>query len=96
MRAELREIDGDIDGIYFCPHGWDEGCECRKPNPGLIFAAQRDFSLDLSRTLFIGDDERDEQAAKAAGCPSVRVTDDVRLIDYARNMLNQSEQIKQL
>jgi len=95
MRADLREADGDIDAVYFCPHGWDEGCECRKPNPGLIFAAQRDFSLDLSRTLFIGDDERDEQAAKAAGCPSVRVTDDVRLIDYARKMLNQPETVKQ-
>ncbi len=84
MKAEIREAGGEIDAIYFCPHGWDEGCECRKPRAGLLFAAQRDFSLDLSVTPFIGDDERDVQAAEAAGCPSLRVTEEMQLIDHAK------------
>ncbi len=58
-----------IDAIYHCPHDWDEGCECRKPAPGMLFQAQRDFDLDLTRTPFIGDDERDGQAARRGRLP---------------------------
>ena len=68
MVAEVEQSGGRVDAIYYCPHDWDEGCECRKPRPGMLFQAQHDFNLDLSRTLFIGDDERDAQAAEAAGC----------------------------
>ena len=64
---------GAIEAIYHCPHDWDEGCECRKPAPGMLFQAQREFDLDLTRTPFIGDDERDGQAAAAAGCPFAMV-----------------------
>ena len=68
MVAEIEQTGGRVDAIYYCPHDWDEGCECRKPKPGMLFQAQHDFNLDLSRTMFIGDDERDAQAAEAAGC----------------------------
>ncbi|MFN7925451.1 MAG: HAD-IIIA family hydrolase [Bryobacteraceae bacterium] len=64
----IAESSGVIEGVYVCPHGWDEGCRCRKPAPGLLHEAQRAFDLDLSRTWFAGDDERDAQAAEAAGC----------------------------
>ena len=74
MKAETAEAGGEIEAIYYCPHNWDEGCECRKPKPGLLFQAQRELNLDLSRSLFIGDDERDAEAADAAGCPSVLVS----------------------
>jgi len=90
--AELLEIHrrlvreatlagGRIDAIYYCPHNWDAGCECRKPKPGMLFQAQRDFSLDLSRTPFIGDDERDAQAADAAGCPYRLVSEQTSLLE---------------
>jgi histidinol-phosphate phosphatase family protein len=75
MVKEVAAAGGRIDAIYFCPHDWDEGCECRKPKPGMLFQAQHDFNLDLSRTLFIGDDERDAQAAEAAGCLPALVSD---------------------
>jgi len=87
MTREIRAAGGDIDRIYICPHGWGDGCDCRKPRPGMLIQAQRDFSLDLTRTPFIGDDERDLAAAEAAGCPGVIVNDAVRLIDRAREML---------
>jgi D-glycero-D-manno-heptose 1,7-bisphosphate phosphatase len=76
MRRDAERAGGSIDAIYFCPHDWDEGCSCRKPQPGLLFQAQHEYDLDLSRTPFIGDDERDEQAARAAGCPSILVTEE--------------------
>lgn len=87
MTAAIREHGGDIDAIYSCQHGWNDGCECRKPKPGMLFAAQREFSLDLSRTPFLGDDPRDQAAAEAAGCPGLVVTEDFTLIDHARQML---------
>ena len=88
MKNEAVEAGGRIDAFYHCPHDWDEGCECRKPKPGMLFQAQRDFSLDLSRTFFIGDDERDAQAAEAAGCPSVLVSDQTPLLDVIRKLVN--------
>jgi histidinol-phosphate phosphatase family protein len=56
---------------YICPHHWDEGCACRKPAPGLFFQASRDLLLRLDRTVYLGDDPRDCEAAYNAGCDSV-------------------------
>jgi D-glycero-D-manno-heptose 1,7-bisphosphate phosphatase len=87
MKREVLETGGRIEAIYYCPHNWDEGCECRKPKPGMLFQAQREFSLDLSRTHFIGDDERDAQAADTAGCRSLMVSADRSLMDIIRSIL---------
>jgi D-glycero-D-manno-heptose 1,7-bisphosphate phosphatase len=80
MKNDLRECGGGIDAIYYCPHGWDDNCECRKPKPGMIFQAQRDFNIDLSRTYFIGDDERDKEAGDRAGCKTILVDQDQNLL----------------
>ncbi len=87
MKADVAAAGGRIDAIYHCPHGWDDGCECRKPKPGMLYAAQRDFHFDLSRTHFIGDDERDGQAAGAAGCPWLRVSEQQSLFAIAKQVL---------
>jgi histidinol-phosphate phosphatase family protein len=88
MKAETAEAGGEIEAIYYCPHNWDEGCECRKPRPGLLFQAQRELNLDLSRCLFIGDDKRDAEAADAAGCPSALIFGASSLLDITTRMLN--------
>jgi histidinol-phosphate phosphatase family protein len=87
MRAEAAAAGGSIDAIYHCPHDWDQDCECRKPKPGMLFSAQRDFELDLTRTPFIGDDERDAEAAAAAGCPALLVSERATLLDIARGLV---------
>jgi histidinol-phosphate phosphatase family protein len=87
MRSDVQNAGGCIDAIYHCPHDWHEGCECRKPKPGMLFRAQKDFHLDLSRTTFIGDDERDASAAEAAGSPFLLVTGSRSLLDIARHVL---------
>jgi histidinol-phosphate phosphatase family protein len=87
MKQEVAQGGGHIDAIYYCPHDWDAGCECRKPKPGLLFQAQRELNLDLSRTIFIGDDERDEQAADAAGCPSILIPEDTSLLNVSQRLL---------
>lgn len=87
FREDTEVAGGRIDGIYYCPHGWDEGCACRKPKPGMLVQAQRDFQLDLSRTYFIGDDARDGQAAEAACCPWIQVSEERPLLDVTREIL---------
>lgn len=87
MLSDARDAGGRIDAVYHCTHDWDAGCLCRKPSPGMLFEAQRDLSLDLSRTPFVGDDERDGQAAEAAGCPFHRVTADRSLLDVVQDLL---------
>lgn len=87
MKGDALQAGGRIEAIYCCPHNWDDGCECRKPKPGMLFQAQRDFSLDLSRTYFIGDDERDAQAADASGCLSILINDERSLLDVIHQML---------
>ena len=93
MIREAEEAGGRLDAVYHCPHGWEEGCECRKPAPGMLFQAQRDLDLDLTRTPFIGDDERDAQAAEAAGCPAGLVSDDLSLLDLVRRMLPEGSRV---
>jgi D-glycero-D-manno-heptose 1,7-bisphosphate phosphatase len=89
MVRQAEEAGGRIDAVYHCPHDWDEGCECRKPAPGLLFQAQRELDLDLTRTPFIGDDERDAEAADAAGCPSMLVSDGTSLLDCVRKLVSE-------
>jgi len=88
LRVETADSGGRIDAIYHCPHGWDEGCACRKPAPGMLLMAQREFALDLSRTPFVGDDERDGEAAAAAHAPFHRVASSHDLLAIARQLTN--------
>ena len=57
MHEIHQKINADLtlDAFYFCPHLPDEGCACRKPNTGMIEAAQRDFVIDLENSWMIGD-----------------------------------------
>ncbi len=90
MLAETEAAGGRIDAVYVCPHAWDAGCSCRKPAPGMLWQAQREHDLDLTRVTFIGDDERDGQAADAAGCASLLVDENNSLLDYAKFLLDQT------
>lgn len=85
MCAEALAAGGEIHGIYACTHNWDDGCDCRKPRPGLLFQAQREHALDLSRVPFYGDDERDGDAARAAGSPFVFITPERPLLEAIRS-----------
>jgi D-glycero-D-manno-heptose 1,7-bisphosphate phosphatase len=60
-----------IEKIYVCPHSQDEGCLCRKPNPGMLFQARDEFNINLSRSYMVGDRRSDMQASKSAGCTSI-------------------------
>ena len=58
---------GRVDGVFMCPHAPQANCECRKPKPGLLLQAARQLSLDLSRSVLIGDALSDLLAGQAFG-----------------------------
>lgn len=79
----LLGLDGSyVDGIYFCPHHPHRGyqgevpelkieCDCRKPQPGMLKKAAKDFNIDLSESIMVGDGENDVLAGKAVGCKTI-------------------------
>lgn len=75
MTDELAVRGIRIVDILYCPHHWEDGCRCRKPRPGLFFAASARHHFWLGHTLYIGDDPRDAAAAQNAGCGCVLVGD---------------------
>ncbi len=64
---ELKKAGVELDAVYFCPHGPDEGCACRKPRAGLIKEAARELSIDLRRSFVAGDKKSDLELARTAG-----------------------------
>lgn len=56
-----------------CYHDDADGCECRKPKPGMLLAAARDFGIDLARSFMVGDRWRDIEAGRRAGCRTIFV-----------------------
>ncbi|MEZ5489941.1 MAG: D-glycero-beta-D-manno-heptose 1,7-bisphosphate 7-phosphatase [Gammaproteobacteria bacterium] len=68
-----EESGGLIDGVFFCPHGPDQGCGCRKPQPGLLTQIASEFEVSLQGVPFVGDSLKDLQAARNAGCRPILV-----------------------
>jgi D-glycero-D-manno-heptose 1,7-bisphosphate phosphatase len=83
----LAAKGGRIDAVFFCPHAPEQACDCRKPQPGMMFDIARRYGVDLKQVPMVADTLRDLQAAQAAGCPphliktgrAAEVTEDERL-----------------
>lgn len=71
MITALARDGASIDAIYMCPHHPDDGCGCRKPRPALLLQAAREIDIALDRSYMIGDDIKDVQAGRAAGCRTI-------------------------
>lgn len=73
LRQELENEDIHLAKIYTCVHSGDEQppCECRKPLPGMLLRAAKEFDVDLTRSYMIGDILHDVEAGKRAGCAGV-------------------------
>ncbi|MEE4184940.1 MAG: D-glycero-beta-D-manno-heptose 1,7-bisphosphate 7-phosphatase [Gammaproteobacteria bacterium] len=73
MLTAVADAGGALDGIFFCPHGPDAGCDCRKPAPGLLLQVAERFACGFENMVFIGDSARDLEAARAVGVRSILV-----------------------
>ncbi|MEN4044724.1 D-glycero-beta-D-manno-heptose 1,7-bisphosphate 7-phosphatase [Sulfurimonas sp. NWX367] len=82
MIQEFKKRNIDIAKVYHCPHHPDINikCSCRKPEPGMILEAQKEFNLDLTHSLMIGDKERDIEAAINAGISETYLFDEINQI----------------
>ena len=65
MLASVAAHGGELAGIYFCPHHPDDGCRCRKPQPGLLERIEEDFGRSLAGVPYVGDKDVDVEAARA-------------------------------
>ena len=68
MNEMLARHGARIDAVFICPHTAADGCDCRKPAPGLLLKIGERFGVDLAQVVVAGDTVRDLQAAQAAGC----------------------------
>lgn len=73
VNARVDELFGAFDTWQICPHGPEDGCDCRKPAPGMVLRAAAVLGVDPARTVVIGDIGADVGAARAAGAASVLV-----------------------
>lgn len=102
MQTLLGQQGAYLDGIYICPHHPDKGfsgerpeykikCDCRKPKPGLLLRAAKDFNIDLSKSFMIGDDDRDVEAGSNAQVnKSYKIATNISnaLLDITKQILN--------
>ncbi|MFX1503149.1 MAG: D-glycero-beta-D-manno-heptose 1,7-bisphosphate 7-phosphatase [Promethearchaeota archaeon] len=75
MIDNLMQNGVKLDDIYYCPHHPDftGPCECRKPNPGMIFNAKSKYNIDLPQSYMVGDTLNDIQTGIVANCKTVLV-----------------------
>ena len=103
METLLGHEGAYLDGIYFCPHHPDSGfegevkelkfdCACRKPKPGMLLQAAKDFNIDLRQSWIIGDGEHDEKAGEAAGCRTKRIPTDGDLYEAVKEILENTHE----
>lgn len=86
LKNELAKDDALIDAVYYCPHHPDEGCECRKPRPGMIERAKSEYDLDLSSSFIVGDTINDLETGYIVGCKTALV-----LTGYGERELNNQD-----
>ena len=68
MKKAVQSGGGEIKDIFYCPHTPEDGCDCRKPEPGLIYQAQKKYQIDLPSSIMVGDSAKDIECARRAGC----------------------------
>lgn len=98
METFLGQEGAYLDGIYYCPHHPHKGyageivelkidCDCRKPKPGMLIQASKDFNINLNQSWMIGDSDNDILAGVNAGCKTERVTEEESLYDIIERIL---------
>ncbi|MFI5266651.1 MAG: D-glycero-alpha-D-manno-heptose-1,7-bisphosphate 7-phosphatase [Chloroflexota bacterium] len=81
-RQALEDINSAVrtalplDDLLVCCHQDNDGCECRKPKPGLLFQSAREHGIDLSSSFMVGDRWRDVEAGATAGCRTLLLEND--------------------
>jgi D-glycero-D-manno-heptose 1,7-bisphosphate phosphatase len=73
LKQMMLSIGAPLAGIYFCPHGPAEKCQCRKPNLGMMRQASVELRFDMSKSIVIGDKDSDVEFGKRAGAVTILI-----------------------
>ena len=100
MLAQFEKNNIDILDIFYCPHGPNSTCDCRKPNPGMFIEAKAKHNTDMTKSWMIGDKEVDVIAANSAGIDNTILVRSSHKIDEsnsdAKIILDSIQQVKQI
>ncbi|MDE2588890.1 MAG: HAD family hydrolase [Patescibacteria group bacterium] len=91
LKREVGKKGAKIDAIYFCPHKPDENCDCRKPQPTMIFRASEDLGINLSESYMIGDRDSDKFCAQRANVKFIPMKTDDNLLHIVRDFLGKHD-----
>lgn len=72
LSEQLETAGAALDAFYFCPH-YNAGCDCRKPEPGMIHRAAQEHAIDITRSAVVGDRAGDVELGQRLGIPGVLV-----------------------
>ncbi len=88
MKESIKRSGGKIDKIYFCPCLASENCECRKPNPGMLQKAVKDFpSIIIKKSYLVGDSDSDIEAGKRMNLHTIKVNNHYTLAKWTSDLL---------
>jgi D-glycero-D-manno-heptose 1,7-bisphosphate phosphatase len=73
LKQMMNSIGAPVEGIYYCPHRPEEGCDCRKPNLGLLRRASEELDFDMSESIVIGDKDSDVEFGQRAGALTIMI-----------------------
>jgi D-glycero-D-manno-heptose 1,7-bisphosphate phosphatase len=90
MCRAVAAAGGQIADIFFCPHLPDDGCECRKPAPGLIDQANQKYNIDLADSIMVGDSAKDIACGRNAGCGYTLLVKSGRGCDVEQELMKKS------
>lgn len=100
MLAQFKSQGIKILDVFFCPHGPEDECECRKPKPGMLTQAQKKYGIDMDLSWMIGDKEADITAANAAGIQNTILVKSGHAIDeynskatFVQNSIEQAKTV---
>ena len=85
-----------FDDVYICFHGNDDGCECKKPKPGMLIEAAKKWNIDLSKSFILGDTESDIRAGNKVGCTTILLNASYNtdlVSDYRINKIEDIDQV---
>lgn len=91
VNARIEELLGPFDGWYICPHAPGDNCDCRKPKPKLVLDAARDWNIDPSHIVVVGDKQSDVEVARNAGAVGIFTRSGSPLCDVVEELLSMRE-----
>lgn len=87
VNGRVDELLGPFDGWYVCPHAPEEDCDCRKPKPKLVLDAARDWGLQPSQIVVVGDKTSDVEVAENAGATGVLIGKGITLAQAVESVI---------